>query len=147
MKSLFAIFILILSNNCFSQSDTIALNTPAVFSITFKENHKALIFDRNYTSYKEVYLDVLTKDYLIIRKKFDDVKNPKAISRYVQVSLKDIEALGYATGTEETFGGVLGLGIGAVGGTIVSLLGKSADNTSQGFNPGSTKSITGQVIG
>ncbi|MBN8571991.1 MAG: hypothetical protein J0M18_20410, partial [Ignavibacteria bacterium] len=82
MKPVFALFLLLFFYNlCFSQGDTIVLNTPAVFSITFKENHKALIFDRNQTSYKEVYLDVLTKDYLIIRKKFDDIKNPKAISR------------------------------------------------------------------
>ena len=115
------------SISCYSQSDSIALNTPAIFSITFKENKKSLIFDRNHTSYKEVYLDVLTKDYLIIRKKFDDENNPNAISRYVQISLKDVEALGYATGKEETFGALLGAGIGLVGGTIVSIIATSFD--------------------
>lgn len=146
MKPMFVLFILMFSDFCYSQSDTIILNTPAIFSITFKENHKSLIFDRNHTSYKEVYLDVLTKDFLIIRKKFNDEKNPKAISRYVQVSLKDIEALGYAKGTEETFGGLLGMGIGAVGGTIISLVANGFDNSAQDFNPGKTESIGKPVL-
>lgn len=146
MKYFLTLVILFSVNICYSQSDSVALNTPAIFSITFKENKKSLIFDRNHTSYKEVYLDVLTKDYLIIRKKYDDKRNPNAISRYVQISLKDVEALGYATGTEETFGGLLGMGIGAVGGTVLSLIAKGFDKGEGKFNPGATESIAAQVL-
>lgn len=146
MKILFALAILVFSEFCYSQSDTVMLNTPAVFSITFKEYKKSLIFGRNHTSYKEVYLDVLTKDYLIIRKKFDDKKNPNAISRYLRISLKDVEELGYATGTQETFGGLIGMGIGAVGGTVLSLIAKGFDKGEGKFNPGATESIGAQVL-
>lgn len=133
----------------YSQSDTVALNTPAIFSITFHEDKNYLIFPRGNTTYNEVYLDKLTQDYLVLRKKYHDEKNPDAISKYAKIPLKDIKSLGYATGTQETFGGLIGMGIGAVGGTFIALIAKGWDKgEGKGkFNPGATESIGTQIIG
>lgn len=44
------------------------------------------------------------KDFLKIRKKFSDKNNPNAVSKIEKILLKDIKSLGYAVGTQETFG-------------------------------------------
>ena len=149
MKIFLIFVILLFINICYSQSDTTVLNTPAVFSITFHEDKEYLLFERGSTTYDEVFLDVLTQDFITFRKKYPYDKNPKSITTSRRIALKDIKSLGYVTGTEETFGAILGMGIGAVGGTIISLVAKSFDQgEGKGkFNPGSTESITAQVLG
>ncbi len=126
-KYILTFVIFLFSNFCYSQSDTIKLNTPAIFSITFHEEKEALIFKKDYTSYDEVYLDVITKEYLIFKKKYHDEKKPNAVSTIRRIPLKDIKALGYSTVTKESFGTFLGMGIGVVTGTIVAIVAKSFD--------------------
>jgi hypothetical protein len=146
MKLLLLLTALLLGNACYSQSDTIKLNTPAKFSITFFEQKKSLFGLNKFTTYEEVYLDDLTKDFITIRKKFDDPKNPKAVSRYLRISLKDVKSVGYATGTMEVYSALLGLGSGAFGGLAVTAIGKGFDKGANAFNPGETQSVTGGIL-
>lgn len=148
MKPLFVLFILIFSGLCFSQSDTIALNTPAIFSITFREDKNTLFSINEYTTYDEVYLDLLTADYVTFRKKFSDENNPNAISRIGRIYLKDIKSLGYATGTQETFGGLLGMGLGFLGGTAVAIIARSMDRGAydQNYDSTTSKSFTTPML-
>lgn len=129
MRKIFAVLLLTFAGSLFAQNDTVHLNTPAIFSITFHDETQKTLFSLNYyTTYNEVYLDELTKDFITIRKKFHDEKNPKAISRFAKIYLKDLKSLGYATGTEETFGTVLGAGIGIAGGALIGILSNIADD-------------------
>lgn len=146
MKLFFAIALFLLTDFCYSQSDTIKLNTPAKFSITFFQERKSLLGLNNLITYEEVYLDDLTKDFITIRKKFDDPQNPKAISRYLKISLKDVKSLGYAVGTQEIYSALLGLGSGTLGGLFVTTAGKGFDNGDSKFNPGTTESVAGGML-
>ncbi len=148
MKIILISLLLGLFSPCFAQSDTVNLNTPAVFSITFYESKKSFFGLNANTTYNEVYLDLLTKDFITIRKKFSDVNHPNAVSRYVRIPLKNIKSLGYATGTQETFGALLGAGIGIAGGTLIAVLTKIADNKQfdSKFEPGTISSITHPIM-
>ncbi len=98
-----------------------------------------------YSTYNEVYLDTLTKDFLIFQRKYTDLNNPLVSTRTEKVALEDIRSLGYITGTKETFGLYLGMGVGAVAGLILSSVAQRQDNLYSGTPP---KSIgTGIIAG
>ncbi|MBS1513495.1 MAG: hypothetical protein JSS63_00585 [Bacteroidetes bacterium] len=155
-KIFFLLAFILLSRYAFAQSDSISLHTPAVFTITYYEYKKSLFSLNQYTTDNEVYLDILTSKYLTIRKKYPTEKNPNAVSKFVVIPLKNVKSIGYATGRQETFGAALGLGIGAVGGTLLALLAKEYDKGSGKFNQGNINSIviplavwgsTGAILG
>jgi len=146
MRFFLVFIIFLLSNSCFSQSDSVILKTPAIFSITFYEHKKVLLSSNQYTSYDEVYLDVIEQDFLSFRKKYPGDEHPGAISKFRRIALKDIKSLGYAKNTQETFGAVLGMGIGAVSGLIITAIGNGFDKADGKFNPGNNKSFTTPVL-
>lgn len=146
MKLLILVCVFLFGNICYSQSDTIKLYTPAKFSISFFQPKKSLFGLNQTNKYEEVYLDILTKDFITIRKKYDDPKNPNAISRYYKVPLKDVKSVGYATGTQEVYSAIIGLSSGAFGGLVVTAIGKGFDKGSDGFNPGATQTVTGGIL-
>jgi hypothetical protein len=116
-------------------SEIISLNTPAVFSITFYDgNKKALISSNKYTSYDEICLDKIENGYLSFRKKYPYKDHPNAITTSRRIALKDIKSLGYSTNSKETFGALLGMGIGALGGAIITAIGNSWGNSDDAFN-------------
>ncbi|MBN8571992.1 MAG: hypothetical protein J0M18_20415 [Ignavibacteria bacterium] len=131
------IFILSFFSCCSAQSDTIALNTPNIFKITYlNPEKKEKISFTDYSTYNEVYLDTLTKDFLIIEHKSDTYT---LISRKsVRVLLKDITELGYVKGDKSVFGALLGMGIGTVSGVILGALAEKQDKL---YDKGSNRSV------
>ncbi|MBS1493032.1 MAG: hypothetical protein JST55_05965 [Bacteroidetes bacterium] len=175
MKYFFVFAALIIANFCHSQSDNpvlnneeysnitvqnsnkndsalsgiISLNTPAVFSITFYDgNKKALISSNKYTSYDGIYLDKIEGGYLSFRKKYPYKDHPNAITTNRRIALKDIKSLGYSTDSKETFGAVLGAGIGFAAGTIIGILSKTVDDKQLDpkFSPGTISSIAHPIL-
>lgn len=138
--------IIILSFNicCFAQSDTVVLNTPKIFKITYLDpERKDKISFTDYSTYNEVYLDTLTKDFLVIEHKSD--AQPLVNRKLVRVPLTDIKELGYINGDKSMFGTYLGMGIGTAAGII---LGAFAEKQDKLYDEGSSKSIaTSTVIG
>lgn len=138
------IIILSFFSCCFAQSDTIALNTPNIFKITYlNPEKKEKISFTDYSTYNEVYLDTLTKDFLIIEHKSDTY--PLMNRKSVRVPLRDIKRLGYIKGDKSTYGALLGMGIGTTAGIILGLLAEKQDKL---YDAGSSKSVaTSTAIG
>lgn len=144
MKIFILLLFSLLVNKCYSQSDTIALNTPKIFKITYlNPEKKEKISFTDYSTYNEVYLDTLTKDFLIIEHKSDTY--PLMNRKLVRVPLRDIKELGYIKGDKSTFGALLGMGVGTAAGIILGVLAEKQDKL---YDSRSSKSIaTSTAIG
>jgi hypothetical protein len=129
---------------CFAQSDTVVLNTPKIFKITYLDpERKDKISFTDYSTYNEVYLDTLTKDFLVIEHKSNS--QPLLKRKLVRVPLTDIKELGFIKGDKSMFGAFLGMGIGTAAGII---LGAFAEKQDKLYDAGSSKSIaTSTAIG
>jgi hypothetical protein len=144
MKIFILLLFSLLVNKCYSQSDTIALNTPKIFKITYlNPEKKEKISFTDYSTYNEVYLDTLTKDFLIIEHKSDTY--PLMNRKSVRVPLRDIKELGYIKGDKSMFGALLGMGVGTAAGIILGVLAEKQDKL---YDSRSSKSIaTSTAIG
>ncbi len=144
MKFFLSLIILSFFSCCFAQSDTIALNTPNIFKITYlNPEKKEKISFTDYSTYNEVYLDTLTKDFLIIEHKSDTY--PLMNRKSVRVPLRDIKRLGYIKGDKSTYGALLGMGIGTAAGIILGVLAEKQDKL---YDSRSSKSVaTSTAIG
>ncbi len=138
------IVILSFNASCFAQSDTVVLNTSKIFKITYlNPEKKDRISFTDYSTYNEVYLDTLTKDFLIIEHKSD--AHPLLNRKLVRVPLTDIKELGYIKGDKSMFGAFLGMGIGTAAGIVLGIFAEKQDKL---YDTKSSKSVaTSTVIG
>ena len=133
----------------YAVNDSISLNTPAIFTITFHETKKSLFHLNENVTYNRVYLDYITQDYLMVRQKAPDAKKTGAISKIRRIYLKDIKELGYETGTQESFSAMLGAGVGFLGGAIIGIVARSYDKAARDpefDSSNTTRSITTPIL-
>lgn len=135
MKTILLLIFLFSLNICYAQSDTVALNTAKIFTITCLNPDKSDLAFSQYSTYNEVYLDTLTKNFLTFERKYLDLNNPTVSTKTEKVALKDIQSIGYANGTKETFGLFLGMGVGALAGGILGAVAQRQDNMYSGQAP------------
>lgn len=138
--------VIVFSNKLHAQNDTVILNSPKIFKITYLDSaNKSSVTFSNYSTYNEVYLDTLTRQYLVIEFKHTDLTNPLINRKIARVPLKDIKEFGYIKGNRSDFGTLLGLGVGAAAGLI---LGAFAEKQDELYDEKPAKSIlVGGVIG
>lgn len=138
--------VIVFSNKLHAKNDTVILNSPKIFKITYLDSaNKSSVTFSNYSTYNEVYLDTLTRQYLVIEFKHTDLTNPLTNRKIARVPLKDIKEFGYIKGNRSDFGTLLGLGVGAAAGLI---LGAFAEKQDELYDEKPAKSIlVGGVIG
>jgi hypothetical protein len=131
VKKIFIFLFILTSASSYAQSDSaIILNTPRVFSVTFTNHDKSLLDFSQYATYDEVYLDTLTKDFLIIERKYTDLKNPGISTRVEKIPVKDIKSIGYVSGSQDVMGAIVGAGIGTIAGIIIGIAANTYDKAS-----------------
>jgi len=145
MKIFLTLLYLLISCSAFAQSDTIAYNTSKIFYITIKDANKSIISFTETSTYKEVYIDTLSRDYLIFDRKTLDSENPMSSRKSEKIKLEDILVLGYKNGTHEELG--LGIGAAVFGGTgfILGVNARKQDQLYNDKNP--TKPMLTALIG
>ncbi|MBX7044461.1 MAG: hypothetical protein K1X86_01375 [Ignavibacteria bacterium] len=139
-----------LTPSAFSQDNSVILNTPKVFSITYIDKSEKSIFSLSeYTSYNEVYLDTLSKDFLVIERKYIDLKNPLVSRKVEKIPIENIKTLGYIKGNKSIIGSLIGAGSGAIAGFIIASLSINQDgkNNDMSSNPKGVGVISGLVAG
>ncbi|MBS1493031.1 MAG: hypothetical protein JST55_05960 [Bacteroidetes bacterium] len=127
MKYYILLFTIFLLNTSNAQTDTVVLNTPKVFSISYYDSTKSAVTFTSYSSFQEIYIDTLTKKFLTIERKFTDLSNPLVSRKIERVPLQNIKSLGYISGTNANKGLLIGIGTGAIAGLILGSIAQSQD--------------------
>jgi hypothetical protein len=127
MKYYILLFVFFILNTSHAQTDTVILNTPKVFSISYFDSTKSAVTFTSYSSFQEIYIDTLTKKFLTIERKFTDLNNPLVSRKVERIPLQNIKSLGYISGTKTSTGLLIGIGTGAIAGLILGAIAQSQD--------------------
>jgi hypothetical protein len=122
MKIILALFFALFLNQCFAQSDTVIFNTGKIFSITYLDRDKNGISFSEYSTYKAVFIDTLSKNFLTIERKYNALNNPLRNTKVEKIPLKNIKSLGDVVGNNGPIGALIGAGSGAIAGFIIAAL-------------------------
>ncbi|MBS1493030.1 MAG: glycine zipper family protein [Bacteroidetes bacterium] len=122
MKLITFLLLVLSLNKCFGQGDTIVFNTGKIFSIAYLDRDKNGISLTEYSSYNSVFIDTLSKNFLTIERKYNDLNNPLRNTKVEKIPLRNIKSLGYVVGNHGPIGALIGAGSGAVAGFIITAL-------------------------
>lgn len=135
---------LFVSLRLFAQSDTtIIYNTPKIFSITIRDTNKSIFSMADETQYKEVYIDTLTRKYIVFERKYTNSHNPLISRKTEKVFLQNIVEIGYKNGTHEENAAIAGAVTFAIAGVII---GNVAKNQRELYND-KTKTVSPFLAG